>query len=110
MSENKVATVQIEAKTKKPLDVEYGGQVYRLPGRIPPSLLTAQAQIRRPSLATQAQKDDYQKQVGVAVLAAFYENVLPEEFQGAIDLEDIEPVFSAWSEHVELGKGQSSKD
>lgn len=105
-----VATVQIQAKTKKPLDVEYGGIVYRLPGRIPPSLLTAQAQIRRPTLTTQVQKEEYQKQVGVVVLAAFFENVIPPEFQDAIDLEDIEPVFKAWSTHVELGKARSSSD
>lgn len=100
--------VKIQAKAKKPLDVEYGGTVYRLPGRIPPSLLTAQAQIRRPTLTTQAVKDEYQKQIGSAVLAAFYENVLPEDFQNVIDLEDIAQVFEAWSNHVELGKSHNS--
>ncbi|HEY4267527.1 MAG TPA: hypothetical protein VGM94_04975 [Galbitalea sp.] len=110
MSDTPVATVQIPAKSKPPLDVEYGGGVYRLPGRIPPSLLTAQAQIKRPTLTTAAQKEEYQKQVGAVVLAAFFENVLPDDFQNVIDLEDIEPVFKAWSDHVELGKAPSSTD
>lgn len=99
--------VKIVARAKKPLDVEYDGIVYRLPGRIPPALLTAQAQIRRPSLTTQAVRDDYNKQVGTAVLAAFYELVMPEDFQNAVDLEDIGNVFEAWSNHVELGKSRS---
>lgn len=96
--------VKIQAKAKQPLDVEYAGTVYRLPGRIPPSLLTVQAQIRRPALTTQAVKDEYQKQVGVAVLSAFFESVVPEDLQNVLDMEDIEAVFKAWSDHVELGK------
>jgi hypothetical protein len=96
--------LKIAARAKKPLDVEYDGTVYRLPGRIPPELLTAQAGIRRPTMQTKDQKEEF----GVSILAAFYERVLPDEFKAAIDLEDIEPVFQAWSDHVELGKSQNS--
>jgi hypothetical protein len=102
------APLKIVARAKKPLDVEYDGTVYRLPGRIPPELLTAQAGIRRPTMQTKDQKEEYGKQVGVSILAAFYERVLSDEFKAAIDLEDIEPVFQAWSDHVELGKSQNS--
>jgi hypothetical protein len=100
--------LKIAARAKKPLDVEYDGTVYRLPGRIPPELLTAQAGIRRPTMQTKDQKEEYGKQVGVSILAAFYEIVLPADFKAAIDLEDVEPVFQAWSDHVELGKSQNS--
>ncbi|MGG7507972.1 hypothetical protein [Plantibacter sp. YIM 135249] len=103
-------TITITTRKKQPLDIDYDGVVYRLPGRIPPRLLTAQSEIRRPTLTTQAVKDEYDKQVGVTILSVFYELVLPEELQSVIDLEDIEPVFSAWSEHVELGKSQKSVD
>lgn len=96
--------VKVQAKAKPPIGIEYADKVYTLPGRIPPEVLTAQNEIRRPTMQTAAQKADYEKQVGIAVVSVFFQKVLPLEFQEAIDLSDIDAVFEVWSNHVELGK------
>lgn len=101
--------VEITPKNnRKPLKINYGGTKYTLPGRIPTDLITAQDSVPRPKVMAGSQKDAYQGQVSVAIIAAFIEHVVPEDFKNELDFDDVPQVFEAWSEHVGWGKASSS--
>jgi len=104
-----VATVDITPSPKrKPLKVNYGDEQFLLSTRIPLELINAQDSIPRPKVMAGSQKDAYQQQVGIAVIAAFVENVITEEFRAVLDLNDVAQVFEAWSEASGWGKSPSS--
>lgn len=103
-----VKALSIKAKARKPLVVEYDGSEYTLPGRIPPEILTIQAQNKKPKNPAKDVQEQWQRESGVAVVDKFYELVIPEDFKAVLDLEDIDAVFTAWAGHVGLGESKDS--
>ncbi|MCW4458187.1 hypothetical protein [Microbacterium sp. MPKO10] len=102
-------TIEITPKNKRgPLKIKYLGKLYTLPGRIPTEIITSKDSVPRPKVMAGSQKASYEEEVGVAVIAAFYERVIPENFKEVLDMEDIGQVFQAWQEHVGLGKSGAS--
>lgn len=103
--------VQVTATVRKPIVLEYPAgsrELYELPGRIPPEILTIQAGFRQPRGASKETLDTYQRELGAALIGAFYANVVPEGFRSVLDLEDLDQVFTIWSEHVGLGESKPS--
>lgn len=98
----------IKAKSRPPLVVEYDGTEYTLPGRLPAEILTVQAEIKQPKNPAKAVQEQWQNEVGIATVNAFYQLVVPEEFKAVLDMEDLGPVFKLWSEHVGLGESKDS--
>jgi hypothetical protein len=103
-----VKALQIKAKSRPPLVVEYDGTNYTLPGRIPSEIMTIQAQHKAPKNPAKDVQEAYAREVGVAVIDRFYELVVPDDFKGVLDMEDLGPVFEAWSGHVGLGESAGS--
>ena len=103
-----VKALQIKAKSRPPLVVEYDGTEYTLPGRIPPEILTIQAQNKKPKNPAKDVQEQWQQDLGVALMDAFYAAVIPESFKAVIDLADLDVVFEHWSEHVGLGESKDS--
>ncbi|MBF4613748.1 hypothetical protein [Curtobacterium sp. VKM Ac-1376] len=103
-----VKALQIKAKSRPALVVEYDGTEYTLPGRIPAEILTAQAQNKKPKNPAKDVQEQWQREVGVALVDTFYALVVPENFKSALDMEDLGAVFEAWSEHVGLGESKDS--
>lgn len=104
-----MAVVHIKPKGTKPLDIEYEDIVYRLSGKIPASILDANSEVPRLGRgATKEQIDKRNEEMGTILVSNFSRDVLPEELRRVLDLADIEQIFDAWSEHVELGKSSSS--
>jgi len=103
-----VKALQIKAKSRKPLVLEYDGTEYTLPGRVPSEIMTIQAQHKKPRNPAKDVQEDYQREVGVAVIDRFYDLVVPADLKLALDMEDLGPVFEAWSEHVGLGESKDS--
>lgn len=103
-----VKALVIKAKPRTPLAIEYDGTVYTLAGRIPPEIMTIQAQSKKPRDPAKDVQEDYQREVGVAMIDRFYELVVPNDFKAVLDLEDLEAVFEAWSGHVGLGESKGS--
>lgn len=104
-------TITITPSARPPLDIDYGGTVYRLPGRIPASILEAENAVPRiPRNSPDQLRRDREMEVGRILIAAFIVDVIPEDFRRVLDLADIEQVFEAWSEHVDLGKSSGSSN
>lgn len=103
-----VKALQIKAKSRPPLIVEYDGTEYTLPGRIPSEIMTIQAEHKKPKNPAKDVQEQFQREVGVAVIDKFYELVVPADFKGVLDMEDLGTVFEAWSEHVGLGESKDS--
>lgn len=107
-----VKALSIKAKTRKPLVIGYGPEgdevEYTLPGRIPSEIMTIQAQHKAPRNPAKDVQEKYAREVGVAVIDRFYDLVVPDDFKAALDMEDLGPVFEAWSEHVGLGESAGS--
>ncbi len=103
-----VKALQIKAKSRPPLVVEYDGTEYTLTGRIPSEILTAQAQSKKPKNPAKDVQQEYQLEVGVALINAFYDLVVPESFKAVLDMEDLDAVFTAWAGHVGLGESKDS--
>jgi hypothetical protein len=103
-----VQALQIKAKSRPALVVEYGGTEYTLPGRIPADIMTIQAQHKAPRNPAKDVQEQFRRELGMAVIDKFYELVVPEAFKGALDVEDLGAVFEAWSEHVGLGESKDS--
>lgn len=105
--------VKIKQSEAKPLVIEYGeeGQEkeYTLPGHQPTELITAADSVPRPKVMAGAQKKDYEGQVNVAVLSAFLNHVVPDDFRAKLDTRDVGAVFEAWQEHTGWGKDDSSE-
>ncbi len=111
MSDTESTAVQalvIKAKTRKPLVVNYGDDKFTLPGRIPPEILTIQAQAKKPKNPAKEAQEDWKREVGVALIDKFYELVVPADFKTVLDMEDLGEVFAGWSEHVGLGESKGS--
>ena len=70
--------------------------------------MTIQAQHKKPRNPAKDVQEDYQREVGVAVIDRFYDLVVPADLKLALDMEDLGPVFEAWSEHVGLGESKDS--
>ncbi|GAA0960194.1 hypothetical protein [Frigoribacterium faeni] len=102
------APVQIKPKSRPPLVVEYGGPTYTLTGRIPSEIMTIQAQSKAPRNPAKDAQDAYKREVGIAVIDKFYDLVVPDDFKAVLDMEDLAPVFEAWSGHVGLGESKDS--
>lgn len=98
----------IKAKSRPPLVVEYDGTEYTLPGRIPPEIMTIQAQNKKPKNPAKDVQEQWQRESGIAVVDKFYDLVIPDDFKRALDLEDIDQVFEVWAEHVGLGESKDS--
>lgn len=103
-----VKALSIKAKTRKPLVVEYDGVEYTLPGRIPSEIMTIQAEYKKPKNPAKDVQEQFQRELGVAIIDKFYDLVVPNDFKGALDMEDLGAVFEAWSEHVGLGESKDS--
>ncbi|WIB69802.1 hypothetical protein [Curtobacterium sp. MCBD17_026] len=103
-----VKAVRIKAKNRPPLGIEYGDGTYILPGRIPSEIMTIQAQNKKPKNPAKDVQEQYQREVGVALVDKFYDIVVPADFKGVLDMEDLPDVFEAWSEHVGLGESKDS--
>lgn len=101
--------VKIKQSEAKPLVVEYGKGKYTLPGHQPTELITAADSVPRPKVMAGAQKTAYEEQAGVAVIAAFLNHVVPDDFRAVLDTRDVGAVFDAWQEHTGWGKGDSSE-
>jgi hypothetical protein len=100
-----MATIQIKAKKRPDLVIEYDGTEYTLTGRIPTEIAAVRGQVSQKGLTPKA----YEEELGAKFIDAFYENVIPQDFKMALDLEDVGPVFTAWSEHVGLGESKASE-
>ena len=105
-----VKALQIKAKSRPPLVVEYDGTEYTFPGRIPSEIMTIQAGIRQPKNPARDAQDQYKREMGIAVIDRFYDLVVPDAFKSALDMEDLEAVFEAWSGHVGLGESKDSSN
>ncbi|WP_065962830.1 hypothetical protein [Curtobacterium sp. UCD-KPL2560] len=105
-----VKALQIKAKSRPALVVEYDGTEYTLPGRIPSEIMTIQAEYKRPKNTAKDVQEQWQRDLGVAAINKFYELVVPEALKGALDMEDLGAVFEAWSEHVGLGESKDSSN
>lgn len=103
-----VKALQIKAKSRPALVVEYDGAEYTLPGRVPSEIMTIQAQHKAPKNPAKDVQETYQRELGVAVIDRFYELVVPAEFKAVLDMEDLSAVFEAWSGHVGLGESKDS--
>jgi len=103
-----VKALQIKAKSRPPLVVEYDGTEYTLPGRIPPEILTIQAQNKKPKNPAKDVQEQWQQELGVALIDAFYDTVIPASFKAVVDLADLDTVFEHWSGHVGLGESKDS--
>lgn len=103
-----VKALTIKAKSRPPLVIEYDGTEYTLPGRVPSEIMTIQAQHKAPRNPAKDVQEQYNREVGVAVIDRFYELVVPDNFKAALDMEDLGPVFEAWSGHVGLGESKDS--
>ncbi|ARC55976.1 hypothetical protein AS850_02670 [Frondihabitans sp. 762G35] len=103
--------VQIKATVRQPINLEYpagSGDVFTLTGRIPPEILTIQSGYRRPKNASKEAVENHTRELGAALIGAFFTLVIPEDFKNVLDLEDIDQVFTIWSEHVGLGESKPS--
>ncbi|WIA95800.1 hypothetical protein [Curtobacterium sp. MCBA15_004] len=98
----------IKAKSRPALVVEYDGTEYTLPGRIPSEIMTVQASFKAPKNPAKDVQEQYQRELGVALVDRFYDLVVPDTFKGVLDMEDLGAVFEAWSEHVGLGESKDS--
>ncbi|WIE65956.1 hypothetical protein DEI99_005300 [Curtobacterium sp. MCLR17_036] len=105
-----IRAVTVRAKSRPPIGIDYADGKYILPGRIPPEILTAQAQNKKPRNPDKKVQEQWQQEVGVALVDKFYELVVPEDFKAVLDLEDIDQVFEIWSEHVGLGESKGSEN
>lgn len=105
-----VKALSIKAKSRPPLVIEYDGTEYTLPGRIPPEIMTIQAQNKKPKNPAKDVQQQWQQDLGVATMDKFVELVLPDDFRAAVDIEDLETVFEHWAEHVGLGESKDSKN
>ena len=108
MGETATKALQIKAKSRPPLVVEYDGTEYSLAGRIPAEIMTIRAQYKKPKNPEKKVQEEWQRELGVATMDKFLELVLPEDFRAVVDLEDIETVFEHWAEHVGLGESKDS--
>ncbi len=109
MSETTAVKAQlIKAKGRPDLVVEYDGTDYTLPGRIPAEIMTIQAEHKKPKNPAKDVQEQFQRELGVAIMNEFYSRVIPDDFKAAVDLEDLEQVFTVWSEHVGLGGTKDS--
>jgi len=103
-----VRAVTVKAKSRPPIGIDYADAKYILPGRIPPEIITIQAQNKKPKNPAKDVQEQWQRDLGVALIDKFYELVVPEDFKAALDLEDIDQVFEIWAEHVGLGESKGS--
>ncbi|MCM3521782.1 hypothetical protein [Curtobacterium sp. P97] len=110
MGDTATKALQIKAKTRPPLVIEYAGTEYTLPGRIPAEIMTIQAQHKKPKNPDKKVQEQWQRDLGVATMDKFVELVLPEDFRAAVDLEDLETVFEHWAGHVGLGESKDSEN
>ncbi len=102
-------SVEIEPTVRKDLEMGYGeGRKFLLSGRIPPEIMTIQAQSKQPRNPAKTAQDAYQREVGVAMIDRFYELVVPDDFKAVLDMTDLPKVFEKWSGHVGLGESKDS--
>jgi|ERR1051325_2605134 hypothetical protein len=98
----------IKAKSRPDLVVEYDGTEYTLSGRIPPEILSVQAENKKPRNPAKDVQEQWHRELGASLVDKFYQLVVPETFKGVLDLEDIDQVFEVWAEHVGLGESKGS--
>lgn len=108
MGDTATKAVLIKSKSRPPLVVEYDGTEYTLPGRIPPEIITIQAENKKPKNPAKDVQEQWQRDLGVALIDKFYDIVVPLDFKGVLDLEDLDQVFEHWAGHVGLGESKDS--
>lgn len=101
-------SIQITPATNIPLEVTYGDRKFMLPTRIPVELIIAQDSVPRPKIMVGDIKDQYEAAVGAAVLAAWLETIVPQEFRDVLGMRDVGQVFLAWAEVSGWGKSMNS--
>jgi hypothetical protein len=112
MSDTKtsVRAIEIKAKKRPDIDIDYDGTKYRLTGRIPTELMTISAQNKAPRNPTKESKSRHEQELGAAMIDAFYSLVIPDDFKNILDMEDVAQVFEVWAEHVGLGESKDSSN
>lgn len=105
------------SKRRKPLKINFGDRKIVLTGAIPLEMIAARNSVPRPKVMAGSQKAAYESEVGIAVIAAFAEFVVPEDVKAPsadkedyVGLDDIPELFEAWSEYVGWGKARSSEN
>lgn len=101
-------SIQITPATSIPLEVTYGDRKFILPTRIPVELIVAQDSVPRPKIMVGDLKEQYDLATGVAVVAAWLEAIVPQDFRDVLNVRDVDQVFLAWAEVSGWGKSTNS--
>jgi hypothetical protein len=112
MGDTAIQALQIKAKTRPDLVIQYGPEdeqtEYRLSGRIPAEIMTIRAQYKKPKNPEKKVQEEWQRELGVATMDKFLELVVPSDLRAVVDLEDLETIFEHWAGHVGLGESKDS--